>query len=488
MMDFSFLNLIGQPAMALDSNLKILGINGHAKKRFLDIARISIQENDNLTNKLHNSSFQEIYKVFIQCILKMNKEQIETINHQIFLTTDLSIQLHIKINKVENTFFYLITSSNITQQANRSTKLKIRYEEQLDVFRNLFDLAPIGLAIKDLEGGFFKVNQGLSHITGYTKEEIIHLPLNKIFPNSNNQREKDLISVLISQKEDNFKTEREILNVNGDKIIVLESLHLIRDELDQPFICIVSYQDITEERNLQKKLIESRQMEELGKLSGGIAHDFNNMLLPVTLCSDLALQEIEKLNLPLSNEILKFQNYFRKISTAALRAKILIQKLFQYSKTGIYELTPLKLEDEIKKIYHRLKFETPQHIKLILEINDKDLPILGEALGLEQIVENLVTNSFQALSYLPDGIVTIRIFEDFNDAILEIEDNGSGILEKELQNIFTPFYSGQKSSKGQGMGLIVVQTIVHKMNGKLKFYSNPGKGTIFQISFPKLLK
>jgi PAS domain S-box-containing protein len=488
MIDFSFLNLIGQPALAIDLTLKILGINNHAKKRFLEIARVNIQENDNLTNKLQNSSFQEIYNIFLQLIKKMNNEQIETINHQLFLTADLSIQLNIKINKIDNFIFYLITSSNITQRANNSTKLKIRYEEQLEVFRNLFDLAPIGLAIKDLEGGFFKVNQGLSHITGYSKEEIINLPLITIFPNSNNEREKNLISALISQKEDNFKTEREILKVDGDKIIVLESLHLIRDELDQPYLCIVSYQDVTEERNLQKKLIESRQMEELGKLSGGIAHDFNNMLLPVTLCSDLALQEINKLKLPLSNEILKFQNYFRKISTSALRAKILIQKLFQYSKTGIYELIPLKLEDEILKIYNRLKLETPAHIKLNLKINDNDLPILGEALGLEQVVDNLVINAFHALTYLESGIVTIRIFEDFNDAILEIEDNGSGILEEELQSIFTPFYSGQNSSKGQGMGLIVVQTIVYKMNGKLKFYSNPGKGTIFQISFPKLLK
>ncbi|NCN10644.1 MAG: PAS domain S-box protein [Leptospira sp.] len=487
MIDFNFLNLIGQPATAIDSSLKILGINDYAKKMFLDIARIKIQENDNLTNKLQNSSFQEIYKIFLQLIEKMNKEQIESINHQVFLTAELSIQLNIKINTVENSTFYLVTASNISQQVNRSTKLKIRYEEQLEVFRNLFDLAPIGLAIKDLEGGFFKVNKGLSEITGYTKEEIVNVPLNKIFPNSTIQREMNLISELISQKEDNFKTEREILKMNGDKIIVVESLHLIRDELDQPYLCIVSYQDITEERNLQKKLIESRQMEELGKLSGGIAHDFNNMLLPVTLCSDLALQEIEKINLPLSNDILKFQNYFRKISTSALRAKILIQKLFQYSKTGIYELTPLKLQDEILKIYNRLKYEAPSHIKLNLEIIDKDLPILGEALGLEQVVDNLVINAFHALKYLQSGIVTIRIFEDFNDAILEIEDNGSGILEEELQRIFTPFYSGQRSSKGQGMGLIVVQTIVYKMNGKLKFYSNPGKGTIFQISFPKLI-
>jgi len=147
----------------------------------------------------------------------------------------------------------------------------------------------------------------------------------------------------------------------------------------------------------------------------------------------------------------------------------------------------LKLQDEILKIYNRLKYEAPSHIKLNLEIIDKDLPILGEALGLEQVVDNLVINAFHALKYLQSGIVTIRIFEDFNDAILEIEDNGSGILEEELQRIFTPFYSGQRSSKGQGMGLIVVQTIVYKMNGKLKFYSNPGKGTIFQISFPKLI-
>jgi|JI8StandDraft_1071087.scaffolds.fasta_scaffold65396_3 two-component system cell cycle sensor histidine kinase/response regulator CckA len=488
MLQFQFLDFIGVHAFAIDENYNILGINCQAKKMFQEISRKNIKTGDNLTDLFIISHLSEIYKKFETIFSNFLESKDFSLNHPLHISEDLTFQLSLQKNQVENLTFYVITGTVVNGILEITNKTQIRYEEQLEVFRNLFDLAPIGLAIKDLEGGFFKVNQGLCHITGFTKEELVNIQSNVLFPDFKKEKEKAIIDKLALTNIDDYKSEKKIAKSNGEVIEVSENLHLIRDEMNQPYLLIVSYQDLTEEKALQQQLIEARKMEELGRLSGGIAHDFNNMLLPVTLISDIALKELEMAPKPLSQLDIKLITYLQKISTSALRAKVLIQKLFQYSQTGIYDLKPIQLVDEIKRIYSRLKNETPNNIELILEMNDLMLPILGEASGIEQIIENLVVNSFHSIKYKTDGTVVLRVYEYHNEIIVEVEDNGNGIQEGELENIFTPFYSGRDTTQGTGMGLIVVQTIVHKMNGKLRLYSNPGKGTIFQLSFPKWKK
>jgi two-component system cell cycle sensor histidine kinase/response regulator CckA len=488
MLQFQFLDFIGVPAFTIDEKFNLLGINSHAKKMFQDISRINLKNGDNLTHIFEVSNFSEIYKNFETVFLNFLNSNDFSINHPMQISEELTIQLSFQKNQQEEKIFYTITGTVVNGILEKTNKFKIRYEEQLEVFRNLFDLAPIGLAIKDLEGGFFKVNQGLCHITGFTKEEIVNIQSKALFPDFNAEKEKSFIENLALNNIDDYKSEKRIAKSNGEIIEVSENLHLIRDEMNQPYLLIVSYQDLTEEKALQQQLIEARKMEELGRLSGGIAHDFNNMLLPVTLISDIALKELELEPKPLSQLDLKLITYLQKISTSALRAKVLIQKLFQYSQTGIYELKPIQLVDEIKRIYSRLKNEAPKNTDLILEMNDQMLPILGESSGIEQIIENLVVNSFHSIKYQNLGKVVVRVYEYHSEIIVEVEDNGNGIQERELENIFLPFYSGRDTSQGTGMGLIVVQTIVHKMNGKLRLYSNPGKGTIFQLSFPKWKK
>lgn len=485
MANFQFLELIGQPAVVLDSNFVILYANDYAKNRFDTIADINLQEGLDFIKIFTDSDHKLIGKSLIELLEELDHLGKKTYSHRLDISEELSMQLSFKKNYEDSIGdYWIITGINISSQIQEDRRLQVRYKEQLDVFKILFDMAPVGLGIKDFEGGFYKVNQGLSMITGYSKEELLEIKTDSLFPKFNSEKESKMIHSLIEQEKYTHRQEQIVRRKDTAIRVVSETINIIRDEINNPFLIIVSYLDITEEKELQRQLIESRKMEELGKLSGGLAHDFNNMLLPVTLCSDIALQEMGGMDFTNHPELIRIQSYIEKISISALRAKTLIQKLFQYSQSGEYKLIPIFLEKEIQKIVNLLLLQKPHNIELRLEVEEGNYPVMGESVWFDQLMENLVINSFHSMKFKESGTVTIRLFREYEDIIIEVEDQGVGIEDQELEKIFKPFYSNKKSDEGTGFGLIVVQTIIHKMSGKLQVYSNPGVGTVFQICLP----
>lgn len=485
MSDFTFLEQIYQPAIVLSSSYEILYANQYAKNRFLTMANLNLEIGKHFLSIFEESEFKVFGKQLVQLLDDFQRRRINEHNYRFHVENLISMQVCFRKNYQEDIGdYWVITAVNITKPLKEEQNIQKRYQEQLDVFKILFDMAPVGIGIKDFEGGFYKVNQGLVDMSGYSKIELMELPQEKIFPAYNIEKESELIKAMIESKHRSFRRESILITKTGDTRIVLETINIVRDENNEPFIVIVSYQDITEEKELQKLLIESRKMEELGKLAGGIAHDFNNMLLPVTLCSDIALQELSQMDLVHQPNLIKIQNYIQKISVSAQKAKTLIQKLFQYSQTGKYDTVVLDLREEIEKAMELIYLQKPPNIDIHLNIEEGDYKIMGESIWIEQILDNLVINAFHSMKFKPQGNVYVRLHQKGNKAILMVEDEGYGIEDKDLEKIFQPFYTKKNEKEGTGIGLTIVKAMVEKMNGNITVTSHVGKGTNFQIVFP----
>lgn len=485
-MDYTFLEYIGQPSIALDSEFRILYSNSYAQDRFRSRANVEPQPGKPFLDLFDGHSQKAVALNAIQQIQKLESIGQNTLHgYKLDITKDFTLLISVQKNTLpDGETFWILTGVNTTRQIEEVRKNQARFQEQLEMYRILFEMAPVGLAIKDLEGGFYKANRGLCEITGYDRFQLMDLQPEDIFPDTTRVKEELLIQEMIAKHENVFRSERLLKRSNGESRIVSETLHIINDELNQPYFIIVSYLDITEEKDLQKRLLEARKMEEIGKLSGGIAHDFNNMLLPVMLCSDIALQELKTFSTPTDSKISKIINYIEKISISAQRAKALIQKLFQYSQSGIYELMPIYLDNEVKLCIPTIQADIPQHIQLLWEITEEKCPILGEPTGIFQILDNLVSNAIHSMKFRDAGTIAIRVFNDLEDIALEVEDQGDGISDENLEKIFQPFYTQKSPGEGTGMGLTLVHTIVHKMNGKCQVFSQIGKGTRIRIVFP----
>lgn len=98
---------------------------------------------------------------------------------------------------------------------------------------------------------------------------------------------------------------------------------------------------------------------------------------------------------------------------------------------------------------------------------------------LEQVLINLVKNSLEACSEIPDPVIKLKAYTQYDRTIIEVEDNGKGIPAVVMENIFVPFFTTKE--KGSGIGLSLSRQIIRMHGGTLDFNSVPGEKTIFTI-------
>ena len=96
---------------------------------------------------------------------------------------------------------------------------------------------------------------------------------------------------------------------------------------------------------------------------------------------------------------------------------------------------------------------------------------------------SLLINAIEAMPN--GGTITIALTQNQDLAVIKIIDEGTGILEKDLPNIFEPFYSTKEASKGTGLGLAVVYGIINNHGGQVIVEKTSERGTTFKITLPK---
>ena len=126
--------------------------------------------------------------------------------------------------------------------------------------------------------------------------------------------------------------------------------------------------------------------------------------------------------------------------------------------------------------------------KARIEVLTEMPPVLGHRETLVQVVSNLLSN---AVKYVPaDRVprVKVRAGVEGHDVVLEVEDNGRGISEEDLERIFRVFERapGSENIEGTGMGLAIVKRAVERLGGKVSVRSEPDKGSRFQVLLPAL--
>jgi len=114
------------------------------------------------------------------------------------------------------------------------------------------------------------------------------------------------------------------------------------------------------------------------------------------------------------------------------------------------------------------------------------LKVKGDAIGVKQVITNLVDN---AIKYnRPQGTVQVSARAEGSSAIIEVKDTGVGIAAAEQQHVFDRFYRVDKSRSrtqgGSGLGLAIVKKIVEEHGGTVSVTSNPGEGSTFRVTLP----
>jgi PAS domain S-box-containing protein len=262
---------------------------------------------------------------------------------------------------------------------------------------------------------------------------------------------------------------------------------------------VAVFENITERKHaeqekdkLEARLRQAQKMEAIGTLAGGIAHDFNNILTPIIGYAELALLGIPE-GQALRNDLLQ-------IHKAGQRAKDLVKQILSFSRQTEQEKKPVRIGPIMKEALKLLRASLPTTIEVRQDVAPDAAcsTVIADPTQIHQIIMNLCTNSAYAMrengGILAISLESIIVDPEFTAVHRDLEpgphlrltvsDSGCGMTDTVKQRIFEPYYTTKGKGEGTGLGLATVYGITRSCNGAISLYSEPGKGTTFQIFLP----
>ena len=248
-----------------------------------------------------------------------------------------------------------------------------------------------------------------------------------------------------------------------------------------------------EKVKLELQLSQKQKMEAIGTLAGGIAHDFNNILAAVQGYLELSLDD-----LPEDSAV---RDNLEQIQSCTNRSAKLVKQILTFSRTDQLEQEkePVQISSIVKEVLRMLRSSLPSTIKICRKIHADSSMVFADPTQIHQVLVNLCTNASHAMREA-GGLLEVSL-KDINlksearigDEYLEqgpyvklsVSDSGCGMEKEVVERIFEPFFSTKEASEGTGLGLSVVHGIVKSHDGAITVSSTPGKGTTFDIFFPR---
>ncbi len=349
------------------------------------------------------------------------------------------------------------------------------YNEVLDTkkqWEETFQAVSEGILTVGLHGNILQANQAAHHyfpdhkkLTGMLVDELLFSNLDNPFRTSMRTKASSAAEIQIDEK------------------VCEGHCYPIFDDGNQLYAGIIYIKDVTAKRKIEAQLIQSGKLAAIGEMAAGVAHELNNPLTAVMGNSQLLLRKLD-----LSDAQHKL---LTDIYECGKRSKNIIRNLLTFSRQEEFPFDQCSVNDSVEQV---LGLVGNQLNKLMIEIEtdlDPSLPIIeGSSQQIGQIILNLLLNAKDALedSQKPDKKIQLHTSVQNIDArpvvVLTVTDNGTGMSESVITDIFHPFYTTKNAVKGTGLGLSVSLGIAEAHGGTLRAQSTIGKGSSFQLILP----
>ncbi len=355
------------------------------------------------------------------------------------------------------------------------TQALMRSEEK---YRSLVESAEDFIFTVEKNGDFYSLNPFTAGFFGEKPSDYIGMPLSSLFPEPAAKK----IHALVQRVFRHGKSIRDIVDLPGKRgrTWINANFMPLKDKKGDVSTVLCIARDITEQKNLESRLINAEKLASMGTLAAGVAHEINNPLSVILGFSDLLIRSAD----PESQD---FED-LKTIERQGLHCKQIVENLLSFARHGeeTSETTDLNkcIREVVKIVKHTLDMN---EIELDMRLSKPLSAVTGDFRQLQQVFLNLINN---AVAAMPDGGIlgiSARQEEAGNGVVVTFSDTGTGISEADINRIFDPFYTTKPEGEGTGLGLFVSYGIISRYGGSIACESHTGEtsgrqGTTFTIT------
>jgi PAS domain S-box-containing protein len=362
-------------------------------------------------------------------------------------------------------------------------------EEQHCLFEAV-KLTSDGILVADENRVVRYVNPAFEKMSGFMYNELVGKKAEMIWSEYNEKSFPDNLWSSLNQGN-SWKGRMTNRRKDGNLYESETKISIVRNRNGNITHFVSVTQDVTHETRLEKQLIQAQKMQAIGTLAGGIAHDFNNILSAI-----MGYTEICMLQAPKDSQI---PRRLGRVMHACQRARELVKQILTFSRQTKQEHNQIQMHLIVKEALKLLRASLPSTIEIRQEIHTDSSYVMADPTQIHQVLVNLCTNAAHAMQEnggtlsvkLDDVQLDNELLKKFSGlkpgsyVRLTVRDTGRGMDRQTMEHIFDPFFTTKKFDEGTGMGLAVVRSIVGNHGGAVYVSSEPGKGSTFEVLFPR---
>lgn len=255
----------------------------------------------------------------------------------------------------------------------------------------------------------------------------------------------------------------------GKKRHITYSMYPIQTIGGESVGAVLNFFDSTEQKQLERKVAQDDRLRSLGQLVAGIAHEIRNPLTSILTYTQL---------LPKKFASADFRTFFsEQVTSEITRLNTLINDLLDYARPKKSEPVTFSLNEAMAGIELLLKPKIKEKNLSIVREFAGDIQATADTQQIKQVLVNVILNAIQASN--TGGTLIFRAYYRDVFTVVEIEDEGIGISEEDIDKIFEPFYT--RKPNGVGLGLSITYQLVKENDGIIETRSEVGKGTVVTI-------
>jgi len=380
-----------------------------------------------------------------------------------------------------------MTSSDLERLEDRLHELEREVLKEQRFMHDFIERANLMVVGFDREARVTVFNRKAEVVTGYAKEDIVGLTLDKAFPPGEGNTIHMLADNFHICGGSGFRCETQLVTQAGVAKTVVWHASCLSDGDD-----LVGLMAFGEDQTVQRQYEERQRwfaaMHMLQKFSAKLAHGLNSLLGTILGYASLLHAQ--------SSDGSTEQEHAGRIEEGVERCATVLKRLLDFGRGGAPKPRPFELGAVVERAAEALRSELPSAITIECAPADEAIDVMADPAQLEQVVTEAVRNAAEAM---PEGghvvISTEALFADPGlcverpslrqgwYGVVTVTDSGPGVLPEDSLSLFEPF-STSKQERWAGLGLAVAYGIMRRNGGWIELTGTPGEGTTATLYLP----